>query len=381
MQGLFTHYSMQEKSILLAIMTIVFFLIFFGGSNSVFATSHIHSDEECGGTCPKTPMKDDHYKCKVIGPGDSEFDGLTGPSKYKCVWNDGAEYNGKKLYSLGNTACSGECNSGYECKERRENSSPLLDGGNSLQTTVLIGHQCIWSFPRYLGKPLHETDECGIGCRENHLCEAQNETIPNSTDGMGNPIYRAIGYQCVWDPNAQHDDKKLYSPRSNNCHNQCVLGTRCVGAEGVDGYQCLAIYKGRDLYDNENCSEQCGSDMHCKRVAKNANTDRSIIIGWYCKDGTGSSEAEEYCDPAYEICNPINSTSFTNLISRIIDWFTIIAGSVLTLMVVYAGFLYTTSAGSTDQTNRAKSVIKHAVIGFIIITLAYVIKSIIGDIL
>ena len=321
----------------MAIMTILFLFVvfvFWGENNSVFAAHNSGIDGyreydssnphlQCSSACPQ------YYRCMPITKETEHGLGLVSSeiTGHHCVWNSGTIHRGKRLYSPQNNNCSSAC-------------------------------------------PLH------------HRCAPLTGTkLINDPNAFTSTISVTIAHWCLWDFEAEHNGKKLYSPQNNNCHNQCVLGTRCVGAEGVDGHQCRAIYKGRDFYDNENCSEQCDNDTQFCRRVKRTRGDTVRYLGWYCSDGTGSSEAEEYCDPAYEICNPINSTSFINLISRIIDYFTIIAGSVLTLMVVYAGFLYTTSAGSTTQTDRAKNVIKHAVIGFIIITLAYVIKSIIGDIL
>jgi len=138
-----------------------------------------------------------------------------------------------------------------------------------------------------------------------------------------------------------------------------------------------------------NCRQECIKDDNCASgTCENFFRVQDGSCSCYCRYGVKDSNLPgpvagtplSKCDPNTEICNPIGSDDFEDLINGIIRWLTIFATPILVLMVVYAGFLYTTSAGSTTQTDRAKNVIKHAVIGFIIITLAYVIKAIVGDI-
>ena len=75
------------------------------------------------------------------------------------------------------------------------------------------------------------------------------------------------------------------------------------------------------------------------------------------------------------IANPIAATSFSDLISRIIDWIINVALILAPLIIVYGGFIYMTAAGDTSKISQAKNIILYAVIGFIIALLA---KSLAG---
>lgn len=50
-------------------------------------------------------------------------------------------------------------------------------------------------------------------------------------------------------------------------------------------------------------------------------------------------------------------------------------GIVFVVLVVYAGFLYLTSAGAEDNVKKAKKLLTQAIIGLIIIVSAYAISS------
>ena len=186
----------------------------------------------------------------------------------------------------------------------------------------------------------------------------------------------------------------FFSVRNSVVAGIVFLVVACVG---IGSDNAIALHPGNSgVYSERDCREALNTGEQCSPITRDC-TDEEASSGYtICYTGnwhktpkptlsetdtsTRSENSDKKCDPATEICNPISSNDFEDLINGIIRWLTIFATPILVLMVVYAGFLYTTSAGSTTQTDRAKNVIKHAVIGFIIITLAYVIKAIVGDI-
>jgi hypothetical protein len=85
-----------------------------------------------------------------------------------------------------------------------------------------------------------------------------------------------------------------------------------------------------------------------------------------------------------EIPNPLGSTNtFGNLIAdKIIPAIVGIIGSLATIMIIIAGILYLTSAGSPERINTAKKALMYAIIGIVIAvaagTIAAVIKTTLG---
>ena len=52
-----------------------------------------------------------------------------------------------------------------------------------------------------------------------------------------------------------------------------------------------------------------------------------------------------------------------------------VIGVVILLFILYAGFLWVTAGGNTEQVDKAKGILKNAVIGSVIIGISYVIAG------
>lgn len=61
------------------------------------------------------------------------------------------------------------------------------------------------------------------------------------------------------------------------------------------------------------------------------------------------------------------------LVSVVITWVIYIAGVLAFFYLIYSGILYVTAAGNPDQAKKGQQGIINAVIGIVIITLAFVI--------
>jgi len=64
-----------------------------------------------------------------------------------------------------------------------------------------------------------------------------------------------------------------------------------------------------------------------------------------------------------------------NVIARILDWVIPLAGISAVLFLVYGGFLITMSGGDSTRTQKGRDAVKNAVIGLIIIIIAFAIKQ------
>lgn len=90
-----------------------------------------------------------------------------------------------------------------------------------------------------------------------------------------------------------------------------------------------------------------------------------------------------YAQTGASVFTPANSgtaTTFTSvggLVTTIIAWILWIAGILAFVYLVYSGILYVTAGGNPDQAKKGQQGIINAVIGIIIITLAYTILTIV----
>lgn len=61
------------------------------------------------------------------------------------------------------------------------------------------------------------------------------------------------------------------------------------------------------------------------------------------------------------------------LIKTIINIFSVIVGSVAVIMIIFGGFKYITSGGSSDGVSGAKNTILYAIVGLVIVAFAQII--------
>ena len=78
------------------------------------------------------------------------------------------------------------------------------------------------------------------------------------------------------------------------------------------------------------------------------------------------------------ISNPLGGTSdITTLVKNIINFLIILAVPITAILIVYAGFLYITSAGNDEKVKTAQKALIWAIIGFAIILVASSVPTII----
>jgi hypothetical protein len=72
-------------------------------------------------------------------------------------------------------------------------------------------------------------------------------------------------------------------------------------------------------------------------------------------------------------------TDLMSLMNGVINWILGFCAVIAVLMLIWGGVQYLTSAGNSDQATQGKNTIKYAVIGLVIIGLAYaIVNTVIG---
>lgn len=71
-----------------------------------------------------------------------------------------------------------------------------------------------------------------------------------------------------------------------------------------------------------------------------------------------------------KIENPLKAKTFNELINNIINFIFTLALAIAPVMIIIAGLLFVTSAGSPGQIETAKKIILYTLIGFVIILMA-----------
>jgi len=70
-----------------------------------------------------------------------------------------------------------------------------------------------------------------------------------------------------------------------------------------------------------------------------------------------------------------NQQSLAQMIGRGVNVVLGILGLILVILIIYAGFIWTTAQGDTKKVDKAKDMIKQAVVGLIIVFAAYAIAQ------
>jgi len=84
---------------------------------------------------------------------------------------------------------------------------------------------------------------------------------------------------------------------------------------------------------------------------------------------------------AIEITNPLNYTTFDQLIKAIIIFLRNLALVVTALVIVLAGFYFVTAAGDPAKVTKAKQMILYALIGLAIVLAAEGIVALMGKVI
>jgi len=69
------------------------------------------------------------------------------------------------------------------------------------------------------------------------------------------------------------------------------------------------------------------------------------------------------CDPATQICNPIQADTFLELVEAIASAVTAIGIPLVAIFLVWSGFLFVTARGNEEQLKKAKTTLSWTLIG------------------
>ena len=73
------------------------------------------------------------------------------------------------------------------------------------------------------------------------------------------------------------------------------------------------------------------------------------------------------------------SDSIGALVSTAVGWISLVVGILAFIYLIYSGILYITAAGNPDQAKKGQQGIINAVIGIIIVVLAYTIITVVKN--
>jgi len=98
--------------------------------------------------------------------------------------------------------------------------------------------------------------------------------------------------------------------------------------------------------------------------------------------GGGGGGNGEINSDGLNIPNPLGGVNnVTTLVGKIINFLIILAFPITAILIVYAGFLYITSAGNDEKVKTAQKALIWAIVGFAIVLVASSVPTIIEEFL
>lgn len=101
-----------------------------------------------------------------------------------------------------------------------------------------------------------------------------------------------------------------------------------------------------------------------------ANVHAQTIADNICT-GVLNASGEEATDASS--CEEDGENSFSNIITKVINIFSILIGSISVIMIIIGGFRYIISGGDQNNVTAAKNTIMYAIIGLVVVLFSQVI--------
>jgi len=87
------------------------------------------------------------------------------------------------------------------------------------------------------------------------------------------------------------------------------------------------------------------------------------------------------CDPTREFCNPVGTSTFGDLMTRLYDFVFWISIAITPVIILYAAWLLVIAGGDGEKVTRARHIIIYAVLGLACVLIAKPLGAVIVDIL
>ena len=102
-----------------------------------------------------------------------------------------------------------------------------------------------------------------------------------------------------------------------------------------------------------------------------------MILSIFVSVGLAQAQGEP-CPPG-QLCNPLGTANFAQLVDRIVTFMLQVAVPIAVIMAVWSAFLFMTAGGSEQRVGLAKRALTYTVIGILVLALSKGLTSIIAS--
>jgi len=299
-----------------------------------------------------------------------------------------------------------DCTSNAQCISQLCDPVPAGDGTRTCLCTQ--SSHCPFNYPN-CNTSTNGCWACSANsdCSDTHYCftilgSCQNCTSDGNCDNglvctngvcvsSGNPVLGEYGDYCSANSQCQSG---LCRDLSCRCvtNNDCLWDTTCSNGECVraavtGNHYCWVVVSGDTEYswdyDSETeCRSQCQS-FDCRALYGNnctgscCNNQNINAQNVTCSGSTGPVST----GGSSQIPNPLKCGDVECVVQMIADFIAGLVTVIGTIMIIFGGIQYITSAGSEDKARRAKNTVLYAVIGIAIAVSVDFIIGFLGEVL
>jgi|GEM_PF-2123804 len=186
-------------------------------------------------------------------------------------------------------------------------------------------------------------------------------------------------------PTATSNKKSINATctKNDDCQsNYCSSAKKCavppVACGKYESFQaCLD-----QVLPAEVCCDECSTNAACKNIGSGTNP----VTPNPSPSGSTQGKCEVNFEEVSGLCVPkstfdpkslAGTLTLAELILRVLNYLLILSGMIAVVALVIGGFWYITAAGNDEQAEKGQKALTNAIIGLIIVILAYAIVNIV----
>lgn len=104
-----------------------------------------------------------------------------------------------------------------------------------------------------------------------------------------------------------------------------------------------------------------------------------MVYLFMAKVSFAQSPSLSACDNKNELCNPLKAKSLEDLVTTLVALFVKVGAIIVTIYVIYAGFLLVKAQGKPEAIKEGKKALTYALIGGLILLGAQTISTILKN--
>jgi hypothetical protein len=246
------------------------------------------------------------------------------------------------------------------------------------------------------GSAIYNQERCESACgiwtpnvSQKIQCYCPDSKTPSNDKCTCPSNYLQNGCVCSLAPKTGGSTIATTSDASQCLSGKCSVPKGMFGStvspsyDPVKGCSCPPGYESKEVdsfnqsrgFSSGSTSNTSGSSSGSSPSSSSStSTTSGTVVGGSISTSTGNPDTQQVTWPKVTstgtVKNPLSSSTFQDLLNKLIDWILSIALVVAPLIIVYGGFLHVTAMGEMEKINKGRKIILYASIGFLVALMA-----------